>query len=150
MSDSYIGLRVEIVSRIVKVDLEKMIKQYNKKNKSQIFDPYINGKITIERQNSMIIARGEKDKRKKNNGGTVNFSVMIPIDSNDVDRVVQIINVLGNGRLIRERVNTFVTGNSTLNKLPELDDLITALKAVDNYIPGFIKGGWYYAPEANF
>jgi len=150
MSNSYIGVRVEVVGRIVKTDPCRMVEQYNKNNESQLFDLYTNGKITVERKDSMLIARGEEDKRKKHNGGTVNFAVMIPIESNEVNRIVQIINVLGNGRLIRERVNTFVNGNSTLNKLPELDGLVTAFTIVNTYIPGFIKGGWYYAPEANF
>jgi hypothetical protein len=150
MSNSYIGVRAEVVSRIVKTDLCKIVEQYNTKNESQLFDLYVNGKITVERINSMIIARGEEDKRKKKSSGTVNFSIMLPIDKKEVDRIVQIINVLGNGRLIRERVNTFVSGNSTLNKLPELGGLVKALNTVDSFIPGFIKGGWYYAPEANF
>jgi len=150
MSNSYIGVRVEVVSRIVKTDLCRVVEQYNDNNESQLFDLYTNGKITVERKDSMLIARGEEDKRKKNNGGTVNFAVMVPIEHKEVNRIVQIINVLGNGRLIRERVNTFVNGNSTLNKLPELDGLITALNTVETYIPGFVRGGWYYAPEANF
>lgn len=150
MSNSYIGVRAEVVSRIVKTDLCKIVEQYNDKYEYKLLDFYTNGKITIERRDSMLIARGEEDKRKKHNAGTVNFSVMIPIDVKEVDRIVQIINVLGNGRLIRERVNTFVNGNSTLNKLPELVGLIKAFNIVDSYIPGFVKGGWYYAPEANF
>lgn len=150
MSSSYIGVRVEIVSRTVKSDLCKIVEQYNSQNESQLFDLHTNGKITIERKNSMIIARGEEDKRKKYNGGIVNFSVMVPIDSKKIERVVQIINVLGNERLIRERVSYFVVGSSALNNLPELCGLTKALKTVDTYIPGFIRCGWYYAPEANF
>ena len=65
MSNSYIGVRVEIVSRIVKTDLCKIVEQYNNQNKSQLFDLHINGKIAIERKGSIIIARGEEDKRKK-------------------------------------------------------------------------------------
>jgi hypothetical protein len=150
MSDSYIGLRVEIVNRIVKKDLCKIVDKYNDQNESKIFDLYVNGKITIERTNSMIIARGENDKRKKKGSGIINFSAMVPIESSEVDRIVQIINVLGNGRLIRERVVTFVSGNSTLNKLPELNGLVGALSEIETHIPGFVNGGWYYAPEAIF
>lgn len=150
MSNSYIGVRVEIVSRIVKGDIGKIVDKYNKKNEAKMLDLYTNGKITVERKDSMLIARGEPDKRKKKNGGTLNFSVMIPIETSEINRVIQIINVLGNGRLIRERINTFTGGNSTLNNLPELDGLVTALTGIEKYIPGFIKGGWYYAPEANF
>jgi len=150
MSNSYIGVRVEIVSRIVKSDLCKVVEQYNEQNEYQIFDLYTNGKITIERKDSMLIARGEVDKRKKQNGGTINFSVMVPIDSNEVGRIVQIVNVLGNGKLIRERINTFVEGDSALNKLPELCGLVKAFNIIDTHLPGFVRGGLYYAPEANF
>lgn len=150
MTNSYIGMRVEIISRIVTNDIHEIVKKYNNSHSAKLFDLYVNGKITVERKDSMLIARGTNDKRKKKNGGVINFAVMVPIAKNDVERVVQIINVLGNGRLIRERVNSFVGGNSTLNKLPELNGLVTALSEIDKYIPGFVKGGWYYAPEANF
>lgn len=150
MSDTYIGFRVELASRIIKTDLEVVVDQYNAKNDAKLFDPFTNGKITVERTKSMLIARGEEEKKVKNQGGMVNFSVMVPIKASEVDRVVQIINVLGNGRLIRERVKTFVDGKSTLNQIPELMSLVTAFSKVEVLIPGFTLGGWYYAPEAKF
>ena len=150
MTNSYVGFRAEIVSRIVKTDLCKTVEQFNDQYEAKMFDVYLNGKITIERKDSMLIARGEDDNRKKQNGGTVNFSLMVPVDSKDVERIVQIVNVLGNGRLIRERINTFTQGKSTLNQIPELEGLITAIDTIDAIMPGFIRGGWYYAPEANF
>jgi len=150
MSDTYIGFRVELASRIIKSDPAKIVERYNAEGSAKMFDLHTSGKITIERTNSMIIARGEKDNRQRQQGGMVNFSVMTPIESKELDRVVQIINVLGNGRLIRERVKTFADGNSMLNKIPELAGIANAFSCVESYIPGFTLGGWYYAPEAKF
>lgn len=149
MTNAYIGLRVEVVSRVVKIDLAKMVEQYNSSNESRIFDFYTNGKITVERDGNMLIARGEKNITNQK-GGMINFSVMVPLEQKEVNRIVQIVNVLGNGRLIKERINTFIEGNSTLNHLPELDGLIVAIKEINSYIPGLVRGGWYYAPEAKF
>jgi uncharacterized protein YydD (DUF2326 family) len=79
-----------------------------------------------------------------------NFSVMAKAGNkkSDIERVVQIINVLGNDRLIRERVLTFVDGNSMLNHIPELEHLKVAFEDLEKLMPGFIKTAWYYAPEA--
>ena len=150
MSNAYIGFRVELASRIVKSDLSKIIKQYNINNNTQLFDPYDNGKITVERIKTMLIARGDKDKFIKNNGSMVNFSVMTPIPRKELERVVQIVNVLGNNKLIRERVKIFVDRKSTLNQIPEFTSIIDAFNKIESYIPGFILSGWYYAPEAKF
>jgi len=77
-----------------------------------------------------------------------NFALVIPSESETIaERIAQIINVLGNNRLIRERVKTFVDGQSNLNNLPELQDLNNAFTRLENYIHGFITAGWYYAPE---
>lgn len=149
MADTYIGFRVELASRMFKTNADKTIEQYNNNNAAQIFDFYADGKLTVERSGTMIIARGEKDNRKHIvTSKMVNFSLMVPVDSNDVARIVQIVNVLGNGRLIRERVKTFTDGNSALNRLPELYGMNQAFDSLDVQIPGFIMCGWYYAPEA--
>jgi hypothetical protein len=150
MTNAYIGLRVELVSRVVKTDLVKMVEQYNSIDESRIFDLHTDGRITVERDGTMIIARGEKNVNKNNQGAMINFSVMVPLEQKEVGRIVQIVNVLGNGRLIRERINTFVEGKSALNHLPELGGLMIAIKDINTYIPGLVKGGWYYAPEAKF
>lgn len=151
MANTYIGVRVELATRIVK-NPTSIVEQYNLVGDSRIFDLHTEGKITVERTNDLLIARGEDDKRKgkSRSGGMVNFALMIPIKKRELTRVVQIINVLGNGRLIRERVKTFTDGNSTLNQLPELNGLVTAIQDLDCQMPGLIMGGWYYAPEAIF
>ena len=146
---TYIGFRVELASRIVKTDLDKIVNKYNTESSAKLFDIHTSGKITIEYVNSMVIARGKNDKQR-HQGGMINFSVMIPIISGELHRVIQIINVLGNGRLIRERVKTFVDGKSALNQIPELTGIVDAFSGIESHIPGFTLGGWYYAPEAMF
>lgn len=143
----YLGVRVEIANRFL--PRKNLIKQYNKTHTStQLFDLYQDGKITVEKNCSMLIARGAKNDKGKSSG-LVNFSVMAEINKmEEARRVIQIVNVLGNDRLIREKVSVFVSGRSILNALPELAELKLAFKDLDSIMPGFIKSGWYYAPEA--
>jgi hypothetical protein len=148
----YIGVRIEVTSRIANQNFKtatQIQKRYNKIHKATcILDPHDNGRITVEKTNAMIIARGKQDDRGDN--GLVNFSVMGETSggAEAAERVVKIINVLGNDRLVRERVKTFVDGKSMLNSLPELEHLIDAFNDLEVLMPGFIRGAWYYAPEA--
>ena len=145
----YIGVRVEVASRIANMS---KLKSYNRKyTATSVFNITDNGRITVEKSNQMIIARGKKNEKGPN--GLVNFSVMVKQDTDkptDIERVVKIVNCLGNERLIRERVYTFVHHSSLLNNIPELNELLTAFNNLNELMPGFIEAGWYYAPEAVF
>lgn len=145
----YIGVRVEVANRLI--DIEKL-KTYNRRFKTtRVFDITDNGRITVEKSNQMIIARGKRNEKGSN--GLVNFSLMTKSDATakeEVERIVKIVNCLGNERLIRERVHTFVHGRSLLNQLPELKELKVAFNNLEELMPGFIEAGWYYAPEALF
>jgi len=145
----YIGVRVEVANRIA--DVSKL-KAYNRKYKTtRVFDIMDNGRITVDKSNHMIVARGKKD--EKGSSGLVNFSVMAKQDTeqpSDIERIVKIINCLGNERLIRERVHTFAHKRSMLNNIPELSEILTAFNNIEELMPGFIDAGWYYAPEALF
>jgi len=144
----YLGVRVEIANRFAVKDLADTFNADH--DDTQIFDLHKDGKITVEKKDSMLIARGAKND-KPNNSGLVNFSLMAEVNKDEeLRRVVQIVNVLGNDRLIRERVNVFVNGKSLLNAIPELDQLKNAFVSLESMMPGFIKAGWYYAPEAIF
>lgn len=147
----YVGVRVEIASRFVRTN-KNLVKKYNSSHKNtQLFDLHRDGKIAVEKDGIMLIARGAKP--DKGPTGLVNFSVMAEIKSKkrkDIERIVQIVNVLGNDRLIRERVHTFVGGRSLLNAISELAEIKNAFVELDTLIPGFVKAGWYYAPEAKF
>lgn len=143
----YLGVRVEVANRFVTVN--NLLTQYNKTHKTtKLFDLHREGKITVEKTDSMLVARGTANDK---GSGLVNFSVMAETKKiEDLKRIVQIINVLGNDRLIREKVSVFVNGRSLLNAIPELAELKEAFIAIDSLIPGFINAGWYYAPEAEF
>lgn len=143
----YLGVRVEVASRFVTVD--DLEEQYNKTHQStKILDMYHDGKITVEKKDAMLIARGAKNEKKS---GLINFSVMIKSkQKEEIKRIVQIVNVLGNDRIIRERVSLFIEGKSLLNAIPELAKLSEAFTEINVLIPGFVKAGWYYAPEAVF
>lgn len=143
----YIGFRVEVQGRLMVA--RNLITQYNTKHrKTQLFDLHKEGSITVEKKQNMIIARGAKLDR--GNTGMTNFSAMTKAGTKreEVERIVQIVNVLGNDRLIRERVQTFVSGNSMLNHIPELKKLKDVFEELDAVMPGFINLAWYYAPEA--
>jgi len=145
----YVGVRVEVTTRVA--DLGKL-KGYNRKYRgTRVFDITDNGRITVEKSSQMIIAKGKKNEKGPN--GLVNFSVMTAQntdEASEIERVVKIVNVLGNDRLIRERVHTFVVGRSLLNSIPELKPLVQAFQNLEILMPGFIEAGWYYAPEARF
>jgi len=146
---NYIGVRIEISNRTLKI--KELADVYNKNNNdAKIFDVNENGRITVEKTKEMIIARGKKEDRIHT--GLINFSVMLPVncDNKEVERIIKIINVLGNDRLIRERVKTFVLGQSALNKMPEFVGLIAVFKNMNKIIPGFVEAAWYYAPEVKF
>jgi len=143
----YIGFRVEVANRFL--TSRNLVKKYNSKHdKTQIFDLHKDGKITVEKEGTMLIARGATP--EKGSTGLVNFSMMAKAGDKreNIERIIQIVNVLGNDRLIRERVLTFVNGRSMLNAIPELSELKNAFIELDSIMPGFIKAGWYYAPEA--
>lgn len=146
----YIGFRIEIASRMVPEDIDKRVKKFNRSSQSKIFGLQTNGKIGVSKSAGMVIACGNPEKRKlARHSALINFAIMIPIKEQDeIERLIQIINVLGNGRLIRERIKTFIDGGSVLSQLPELQLLVVAFERVEKYIPGLIRGGWYYAPEA--
>lgn len=148
MGNMYLGVRVELASRFYTI--KNLPARYNRKYKAtRVFDVRENGKIAVEKKNSMLIARGDTQAKEKPETGLVNFSVGVDMGNNikDTKRVVQIVNVLGNDRLIKERVLTFVEGKSMLNSIPEMKLLVEAFENLDSLMPGFIKAGWYYAPE---
>ena len=67
----YIGFRVEVANRFL--TSRNLVKKYNTKHKqTQIFDLHKDGKITVEKENGMLIARGATP--DKGSTGLVNFS----------------------------------------------------------------------------
>ena len=143
----YVGFRIEIPNKGFN---KKVVKSFNALDlPTQIFDFNLDGRITIEKLDGMLIAHGD---RSIIPAGMSNFSMMTKISSNKAlaERLVKIINVLGNDKLIRERILTFFENKSVINSIPELFPIIEAIAELEKLLPGFIKNGWYYAPEAKF
>ncbi|MFA5023346.1 MAG: hypothetical protein WC523_00115 [Patescibacteria group bacterium] len=144
---NYLGFRIEISNNIL---TRNWTRKFSSKHcLAHIDDMHKEGKITIERLGNMLIAHGQKADYKT---GLSNFSLTYETssDNEELFRIVQIMNVLGNDRLIKEKVNSFINGKSLLCALPQLDPIKTAIVKIDQIIPGFIRCGWYYAPEALF
>lgn len=143
--NSYIGIRIEVSNRISKA--KNLITEFNDKTKYKIFDFNTNGKITINKQQNDIITVCGKQENK--NTGMINFALLQPlnVEYDEIKRIVKIINVLGNGKLLKEKVKTFVIEKSVLNKLPEFCELNEAFHCIESIVPGFIENAWYYAPE---
>jgi len=143
----YVGFRVEVTNKYI---VRNFIRRFNSGQKTlQVSDLYKDGKIAIEKTDHMLIARGQKI--DKSDTGLANFAALVEVgDYNELERLVKIINVLGNDRLIRERVYSFIGGKSILNAIPQLAPLKDAFVKIERLAPGFIKAGWYYAPEAIF
>ena len=146
MANLYIGVRVEISGMIVG-DASLLPGICSNAN---IADIHTDGRVIVERPSGMLIGRGKTDIKSKGDN-LVNFSLMAPACSkNDAIRVVKIVNVLGNDKLIREKVSVFVSGESVLCNIPEMKFLVEAFKEIDSVFKGFISKGWYFAPEAKF
>ena len=144
-NDYYIGFRVEMNGKTIKNS--KFFKKYNSNHKNiKLYDLKDRAKVTIQKIGVMITASSEKCDFDT---GTINFGVLIKVGTRkrDIERLVKIINVLGNDRLIRERVATFVGGESMLNNIPELNELKDIFVEIDDAMPGFVRTAWYYAPE---
>ena len=146
----YVGFRIEIANRFIGKNFTRRFNGNSTNNKTKILELNREGKIVIEKIDKMLIAHGQKSERGMESG-LANFSLLIKMNSEEAaQRIIKIINVLGNDRLIRERVNVFTGGHSMLNALPELEPLKQAFIKLEKIAPGFTKAGWYYAPEAIF
>jgi hypothetical protein len=142
----YIGFRIEIANKYI---VRNFTRKFNtaKNPKTKILDLFKDGKIIIEKKKDMLIAHGAK--AEKDREGLTNFALLTSIgkDKDNMNRLIKIINVLGNDRLIREKISVFVQGKSILNGLPELNPIRTAMIRIESIAPGFMHNGWYYAPE---
>jgi hypothetical protein len=141
---TYIGFRIEVPSRAIKN--AGIINRFNKKhNNVKLFDLHKSGKIVIEKDRNMIFAKGDDLLKSQ----LANFSILFDIRKiKEAERIVQIINVLGNDKLIKERVSLFVKGNSLLNAISELNIIKESIIDLNNMIPELVKSGFYYAPDA--
>lgn len=139
-----VGIRVEIPTKMLKKDL---IKEYKKKfDQDVIFNLDHGCKIVPCCTKEVVLARPGEEK----NMGYSSFAILVGKCGNldSILRLVKIINILGDDKIIKEKIKTFVTGKSELNMLEELNPLIGILKNIESIIPGFIEVAWLLAPEA--
>lgn len=142
MKKSYLGVRVEVVNKFIS-DTKTLKDSCSIAKVENIME---DARITVEKKDGMLIARGKEDPKMQN--GMINFSLMAPVTKQEAERVVMITNVLGNDKLIKEKVATLCSGESVLNDIPEFQAIKQAFHEIDDENPGFIKNAWYYAPEA--
>lgn len=142
-----IGFRIEITgSSITKDDLKSIKLKYNKSVKNiRFLKIKTNSQIVGKNIDEMLMAKTIDNKKFWD---TCSFSLMTNIkEKSEAKRIVQIINVLGNDRIIRERISLFVNKQSMLNNLPDLNPLVDGMLELEKFIPNILKVGYYYAPE---
>jgi len=145
---AYLGFRIEISKNLLARNLMKRVN--NKQWGAQIFELFRDGKISIEKKNGMLIAHGLKADNKTN---MANFSLLSEIKDGEeeLNRLIQIMNVLGNDRLIKEKLSSLISGKSLLGALPQLEPVKNTIVKIDEtMMPGLIRSGYFYAPEALF
>ena len=140
-----VGIRIEMPTKMIKK--KDIVKEYKSKfSESVIFDVEHGLKIGQVYTKGIFLARPGTEK----SFGNSTFSLLISVGE-DLDtalRLVKIINILGDDRVIREKVKTFFIGKSQLSLLPELQPMIEILRNIEKIVPGFIEVAWLLAPEA--
>jgi len=79
-----------------------------------------------------------------------NFMVSTESSSQDAIRDVQIVNVLTNDKIKKERVEDYMEGKSVLEHIDAFKNLGEAFEAIEDIIPSFISYATMYVPEVRF
>lgn len=79
-----------------------------------------------------------------------NFMVGADSKSSDAIRDVQIVNVLTNDKIRKERVEDYMKGKSVLKHIEIFSDLKTIFDTIENILPSFISYATMYVPEVRF
>jgi uncharacterized FAD-dependent dehydrogenase len=138
-----VGLRIEVPNKFV--HNKDLLKVYGKDHSIYLVDLCHGGKVVAKKADDLLLAKND------GSGTSVsNFSVLVNFgdDLEEVRRIIKIMNVLGDDKLFKERVQTFVTGKSLLNAIPELLILKQALTKLEQFIPRFCEIAWFSAPDA--
>lgn len=141
----YVGVRIEIAAKCCPKDLEQ---NFNANSKDvKLFDLFSNGKIFLDKREDFFLAKGEMAAKK--DAKLANFSILVHMkNKDDAQRIIKIINVLGNDKIIKEKIKTFYNKKSVLNQIPELDPLYNAIIQLNKIVPGLISNGHYYVPDS--
>jgi hypothetical protein len=138
-----VGVRIEIPNKFLgNIDIMSVYK----KNKSICIHDYCHGGNIVPRHvKDLLLAKNDGA-----DGLSSNFSILINFgnDLMKVERVAKIMNILGDDRLFKEKVKTFVIGKSVLNAIPELAGLKQAFLMLETLIPKFTEVAWLSAPDA--
>lgn len=138
------GIRIEISNKVPKI---KTILQNYSNPEIQISDINDNARIIPNKVDDMLLVKSKQETKYQT--GLINFHVAAHLDKTEEElkRLVKIINVLGNGRVIREKVKSLQSGTSIFNKLVEFKEFPKFIEDFEKQIPGFSFAAWYYAPE---
>ena len=111
-----IGVRIELPTKYL--DGVDVFKLYRKTYNARVLYGRVDDKCVVGcRYCDLLLARAGDEFK-----GVTSFSILLTCQytREAVDRLVRIMNVLGDGKLIRERVSVFVSGKSVLNLMPDL------------------------------
>jgi len=112
-----------------------------------------NGSVIQEDHSDLVISafRSNEDRWKSDK---VLFSFLKSVYHYDqgsvqTDRIGKLAGILVNDRVSREKVSTFMRGNSQLNLVPEFDWLRSEFENLEDLIPGILKKGYFHVPDIN-
>jgi len=143
----YIGIRIELPKRLL---IKNLARIYNKcyNEESKIFEVcYDNSKVIANRiKDDMILTKSVLDVKSNN----ASFSILLNLNSDfkNAERIVKIINVLGDNKIIKEKVKNFIDKKSVLNLIPELEKIYEIFQNINKLMPRFIDCAWMNAPDA--
>ncbi len=98
-------------------------------------------------ESNILSAFGHNMPEKKS--AKTNFMVGVEVNKtlDNVIREVQIVNILANDRIRRERVIDYMQGRSILKHMKEFDQLRQAFISLEKTIPSFVSYATMYIPE---
>ena len=142
-----IGFVIEVPNSIIdRRDFNRLKNNYNKrKNPVRILDFNYSGKIEL-------VDRDDKKDycdiigKKLGDGKICNFAVTIEVDEETAKRVAALVNVLGNDRIIRERIPVFCNKTSMIAHIEEFEEFFKLFDYLSKNISGFKNRATYYCP----
>lgn len=146
--DYYVGFRVETHHKILKILNNKAVTKYNRGHKNfQIKDICFNGKVVLKKVDSIIVANKHYDEENKTTLSNFLLIVKQKYTKEEALRLVKIINIMGNDRIVKEYSKEFIYGDSILKYFPDIQKYKDAFLSCEQIVPGLIARSWYYAPE---
>lgn len=147
MQDFLFTIKIEVPHEIlIKRNLKDIKILFNSDvQRAKMLHLKYNGKIIAERFGNLIMANGIDI---KTNTGWANFSASLrkKITYKELERLISIVNVLGNDKIIKEKISTFLANKSQLCLLPELIDYYDSFTYLNKLLPGFASNSFYYMP----